>query len=297
MMYFICKVRDCMIAIFVFLSIFSLLAVTGVTLAVNVVPASTTNQEGIALPIIMYHSVLKDSSKQGQYVVSPQTLENDMKYLKNCGYTAVTMRDLFNYVDGEIPLPEKPVMLTFDDGYYNNYVYAYPLSQKYNMKIIISPIGYFTDLYTEKEEDNANYSHLRWCQIREMMDSGMVEFQNHTYNLHGNNPGKRLGAKKLKGESLEQYTELLENDVSQMQREMTAQTGYTPTTFVYPFGAISDASLPILKELGFQATLTCEEKINYITKDADCLYGLGRYLRPAGMSSEEYFKNILREKQ
>ena len=68
-------------------------------------------------------------------------------------------------------------------------------------------------------------------------------------------------------------------------------------TFVYPFGAISDASLPILKELGFQATLTCEEKINYITKDADCLYGLGRYLRPAGMSSEEYFKNILREKQ
>ena len=70
--------------------------------------------DGINLPILMYHSILKDNSRAGKYVISPDTIEQDMLYLKDHGYTTVVMADLIDYVENGTPLPEKPVMLTFD---------------------------------------------------------------------------------------------------------------------------------------------------------------------------------------
>ena len=66
----------------------------------------------------------------------------------------------------------------------------------------------------------------------------------------------------------------------------------TPTPFTYPYGAMCAEALPIIKELGFRATFTCESRINRITRDAGCLYGLGRYLRPADSTSDAYFDRI-----
>ena len=74
-----------------------------------------------------------------------------------------------------------------------------------------------------------------------------------------------------------------------MQELIRQNVGYTPTTFTYPFGAVSKEALPVLKEMGFQATLICSSRINHITRDPDCLYGLGRFVRPSGVSSEQYF--------
>ena len=245
--------------------------------------------EGIQLPIIMYHSMLRNGS--GEYTISPETFEEDLRYLKDNGYTTIHMQDLLDYVNKQVSLPEKPIMLTFDDGYYNNYLYAYPLAKKYESKIVISPIGYYTDQFSKADANHATYSHMTWDQIKEMMDSGYVEFQNHTYNLHSS-AGKRLGAKKLRGESLEDYTALLTKDITQMQQEMQEHTGYTPTTFVYPFGAISDAAVPIVRSLGFSATLGCASKVNQITQNPECLYELGRFLRPPGKSSADFFRKI-----
>ena len=104
--------------------------------------------DGVSLPILMYHSVLKDKSRAGKYVVSPDTLEQDMLYLKGCGYTTVVMEDLINYVENGVPLPEKPVMLTFDDGHLNNKTYVYPLLQKHGMKAVISIVGEYTELFS-----------------------------------------------------------------------------------------------------------------------------------------------------
>ena len=89
----------------------------------------------VELPIIMYHSVLK--SRSGDYIVHPSELENDLKYIKENGYETVVMADLINFVYEGVELPEKPIMITFDDGYYNNLGYAVPLLQKYGMKAVI----------------------------------------------------------------------------------------------------------------------------------------------------------------
>ena len=90
------------------------------------ITAAATAQ-GVEVPIVMYHSVLKDESRHGQYVISPAELESDLKYLRDHGYTTILIEDLIAYTQGG-PLPEKPVLLTFDDGYYNNYLYAFPLA-------------------------------------------------------------------------------------------------------------------------------------------------------------------------
>lgn len=79
-------------------------------------------EDGIAVPIIMYHSILKNSHL-GKYVITPEEFEEDIRYLNEHKYNSITMTDLINYVynNGDIPL--KPVVITFDDGNLNNYIY------------------------------------------------------------------------------------------------------------------------------------------------------------------------------
>ena len=269
---------------FIIISVFVLVFIN------NFSNAQTEN--AVAVPIVMYHSLLK--SKSGDYIVHPETLENDLKYIQSKGYTTITMTDLINYVYNDTPLPEKPIIITFDDGYYNNLGYAVPLLHKYNMKAVISIVGQYTDTFSKADEANLNYGHLRWKDINELINDGCIEFQNHTYNLHSIKNGRK-GAKKLSYESLEQYNTLLTNDITKLQNEFKENcNGYAPNTFTYPYGAISKDSIPIIKELGFKASLSCVSGINYITKDPECLYLLKRNNRKYGTSSEKFFSKLLK---
>ena len=75
---------------------------------------TVAERDGIRLPIVMYHLVLDDDKRLGKFIVSPDELRRDMQYLKDKGYTTVVFADLVNYVENGAPLPEKPIMLTFD---------------------------------------------------------------------------------------------------------------------------------------------------------------------------------------
>lgn len=220
-------------------------------------------EPSIKVPIIMYHSILK--SKSGDYIVHPNVLEKDLLYIKEKGYETITMSDLIYYVYEDKPLPSKPIIITFDDGHYNNLTYALPLLKKYNMKAVISIVGKYTNTFTKTNEANPNYGYLRWKDINDLMKSGNIEFQNHTYNLHS--ISARKGCSKKYNETKEQYENVLSSDILQLQEEFKINTNYTPNTFTYPFGAISKDSLNIIKKLGFKASLSCESGINFISKD------------------------------
>lgn len=258
----------------------------------TIVTAATAPEGSIPLPIIMYHGIVNKPPRDNKFFISTTTFENDLKYLKENGYTAVFMRDLIAYVTEGTPLPEKPIILTFDDGYYNNYLYAYPLLQQYNTKGVISILGSVTDKFSELEEDNPLYAYLTWDQINEMIQSGYVEIQNHTYNMHSSG-GVRKGVMKTSSESHEQYSLALQDDIGYLQNRIQKMTGTTPNTFTYPFGFVTDDSKTILlNDMGFKATLTCYEGVNYIEKDPDDLYRLKRILRGPNKSSEDFFKTI-----
>lgn len=269
--------------------LFLTLLVTLLTVGISIVIA--TSEDYIDVPIIMYHSILKDPSRSNKYTVTPAVLEEDLKYIKDKGYTTVTIADLISYVYDDSPLPEKPIVLTFDDGHYNNYGYLFPLLEKYDMKAVISIVGSYTDKFSETDEANLNYSYLRWKDIKELMDTGRIEFQNHTYNLHSNT-GKRIGTKKIKGETDEHYKSILKDDILKLQQEFEGNTNYTPKCFTYPFGGISNASLDIIKELGFKASLSCEQGINKLTKNPNSLYLLKRYNRPSYISTYNFFQKL-----
>lgn len=241
------------------------------------------------IPVIMYHSVLDDYSKVGKYVISPEELEKDMKWIKENGYTPISVKELSDYTKNNGELPEKPIMLTFDDGYYNNYLFAYPLAVKHKMPILISPIGYYSNLYSEGEKPSKYYSHCTWEQIGEMYRSGYVEFGNHTYNLHKSD-GPRLGAKQLPGEADSDYREMLTQDIAQMQKKLEAATGKVPECFVYPFGAMTKNTVKIVDEMHFSVTFTCEEKMNRVSRDEKSVINMGRYLRTQDRSVEEILR-------
>lgn len=260
------------------------------TLGLGADVSKQKESDKVFLPIIMYHSILKDRKLQNDYTVSPALFENDLKYLKNNGYTTVTVSDLTNYVFKNGSLPEKSVMITFDDGYYNNYYYVYPLLKKYGCKAVISPIAYMTQKFTETPDVSVSYGHVTTDDIKEMVTSGYVEIQNHSYNMHTLNP--RRGVSQKQGENLETYKQAITEDISKAQNYLKTNAGITPVCFVYPFGAQSKNTEEIIKELGFVCTMTCTEKPNVITRDPESLYGLGRYRRDGKESIETLMKRI-----
>jgi peptidoglycan/xylan/chitin deacetylase (PgdA/CDA1 family) len=251
---------------------------------------SAAAEESVYLPIIMYHSLLKDTSLQNDYTISPDLFESDLKYLADNGYTTVTISDIESYVYHNTPLPSKCIMLTFDDGYYNNYYYAYPLLKKYNSKAVISPIVSMTEKFTQTEDISATYGHISVSDIKEMVQSGLVEIQNHSYDLHRLSP--RTGAEQKDGESLADYTAFISEDLTKAQNYLTENAGVTPTCFVYPFGAKSESTPSLIKNLGFICTLTCTEEPNYITHDPESLFELGRYRRDSKEDMQALLKRI-----
>ena len=247
-------------------------------------------KEEVFLPIIMYHSILKDKKLQNDYTIPPTLFENDLKYLTDNGYTTVTVEDLINYVYHGRDLPDKCIMLTFDDGYYNNYYYAFPLLKKYKCKAVISPIASMTEKFTQTQDISVTYGHISDDNIREMVNSGYVEIQNHSYDMHTLTP--RKGVSKKRGESAEDYKNTVTNDITKAQNYLENVTGKKPSCFVYPFGAKSEGTEEIVRELGFVCTMTCTEEPNVITRDKESLFELGRYRRDGKESMEKLMKSI-----
>lgn len=281
-MYFFTVTKNRLISILLML----LILLIGV---LTFVYANTDNDEkGIEVPIIMYHSILKSTKGENKYIVTPEIFEKDMEYLKNNGYETVFVSELSDYVRNGAPLPEKPVIITLDDGYYNNYVYALPILKKYNMKASIAVVGKFTDIFSNADSHNANYSHMTWDDIKEIAKSGYIEISNHTYDMHGTK--ERFGCFKMKSETNEQYHDVLTKDVLKMQELLKENSDVDCKVFTYPYGKIYNGSVPIIKEMGFLASLSCYEKINLITKDESCLYLLGRFNRPSGITTENFMK-------
>lgn len=256
------------------------------------VTVSAPEQEYRLLPIIMYHSILADVGQQGEYVLDPSALEADLIYLLRNHYQTVTISEVIAYVRGTGELPEKSVMITFDDGYYNNYSTAYPILKKYGVRAVLSPVASLSKKFTENKEENVYWSYCTRDQLKELYDSGIFEIANHSYDMHALSP--RKGCLKRSGETQAQYREALIQDIRAAQTLLQSYEIPEPICYTYPYGALNKQSEELLQEMGFAATMGCEEGMNVLTRgDEACLYRLKRYNRPSGKNTETFFDNVL----
>ena len=174
-----------------------------------------TPAENVNVPVLMYHAVSDDLWGYWDLFVSPQTMEEELLYLQENGFETIWFEDLSHIEDFE-----KPVILTFDDGYDDNYTELFPLLQKYHAKatIFVIPKAIGTPHKMTAE------------QVYELSQSGLVSIQSHTYS-HGNLS------------TMDEETLIFEMEAS--KNYLAALTGQVPYAVCYPEGTRSELSIEV----------------------------------------------------
>ena len=231
----------------------------------NIVPVSNRASDTRDIPVLMYHSI--DDTK-GPYSVTAEKFKSDMDGLLKAGYTPVSYDEVVSFVHGDGSLPKKPVLITFDDGYKNNYEVVYPIVKEKNIKTGIFTIGSFIEY-----GDNA----FTLDMAKEMEKSGLVGIGSHTYDLHRFDKKKRIGVTRMKTESVRQWEYLLRNDLATVINLTKKTVGKAPVAFAYPYGYFNAECEAVIRDMGYLLTVTSEPGIGSVTKgDKESSYLLPR---------------------
>lgn len=228
-------------------------------------PASGTSGQ---LYVLMYHMLIPDGASESDWVITQDRFREDLQWLADNGYTTVLPSEL---VAGN-PLPERAVMLTFDDGYTSCYTLALPLLQEYQAKAAISLItGHVV---------NGNLDFLTWEQCRELTQTGLVEFGAHTHTLHSSEYG---GIMRAPEETREEYEARVFPDLQTNIDLLEENIGIKVQLFAYPMGKVDKWAVSYLHE-HFDVTLTTRVGVNDISQG---LYELNRYnMAPSNFPSQ-----------
>ena len=245
-------------------------------------PAALSPDEISAqVPILMYHHLSEDVTNSE--MVSPEQFEAQIRALSEAGYTGVSFDELQAYVLRGAPLPEKPVVITFDDGYESNYTLAYPILQKYGMKATIFAIGVSFGKDHYKDTDYAITPHFGAAEAAEMAASGLISIQSHTYDMHQWPPYESGSAVRenilpLPGESEEAYVQALTEDFTRSRALLEDAAGQPVDVLAYPAGQYSTLAQVTLQSLGVHVTLSTNPGVNTVVRGLpQTLYAMLRF--------------------
>ena len=256
------------------------------------------DEQSIQVPILMYHR-LEESGAPGT-VVSPEMFDSHMKALSEAGYTAISFEQLSDYMTGSAQPPERPVMITFDDGYMSVYDSAFPILRKYNMKAtaFIIGISHGESIY-KGNPDFPIIPHFGDSEAREMVASGIFSIQSHSFDMHQHIPFEtgplppRRGILQRAGESEEDYINAFISDFTTAAAQIENAVGERPFVYSYPFGLHTDLSESLLEELGVTITVTTAARINILQINSpESLFGLGRFNVRGDMTADELLSMI-----
>ncbi len=245
----------------------------------------------VQVPVLMYHSITSDAAAKDTQV-SVETFSHHLAALREAGYTGVSVEELIDFVQHGKALPEKPVLITFDDGYLNNYELAYPILREYDTKATIFIVGCSVGHSTYKDTEFPMSPHFSYEQAAEMLASGLVDIQSHTYDMHQWPPyetGDRIreGVLPLEGESDEAFAAAITEDLERGQSEMEAATGRRFLALAYPYGRYNELAEATLLDLGIQVTLTTAPGGNTVSRgQPQTLRTMNRYTVTEALTGE-----------
>lgn len=197
-----------------------------------------------AIPILMYHRVLPKhapTSSHGIWVTTDQ-FEHQLISLRQRGFSGITFSDLMQVGRGEGKLPQRPVMLTFDDGYEDNYHHAFPLLQKYGFSAVIYAVTHPTRRKNFWDADQPQVNLLTRKQMQEMAQWG-IEFGSHTLS-HLWLPDAAEA--------------LIRRELTRSKEWLEGVLGMEVTSFAYPYGALNRRVKALVKEAGYRFAAAAE---------------------------------------
>jgi peptidoglycan/xylan/chitin deacetylase (PgdA/CDA1 family) len=204
------------------------------------------------VPILMYHSVSEHARpKFKRFMVTPDQLDEHLAYLKNQGYTAITVTEFID--TPRDALPERPVVLTFDDGFGDFYTHAFPLMQKYRIRATL----YVTTGYVSGRsewlvhEDEIDRQMLTWDELTQVCRGG-VECGAHS---HSHRPLDELDPEEL------------DIEITRPKQILEDRLGGPVHSFAYPFGYYTDEIKRRVREAGY--TSACAVKYGLSGPDDD----------------------------
>ncbi len=186
-----------------------------------------------AVPVLNYHQI--NDWAENPLTVHTDQFKEQMAYLKENGYHTITPDELLDAFQNGTELPEKPVVLTFDDGYQDNYENVYPLLQEYGFKGSIFVVSDFVSMYP-------NY--LTWDEIAEMQKSGIIDFESHT-----------MTHPELNRLNEEDRWHELKGSKDNLEKGIGKDINY----IAYPCGSYDSALEQMTKDAGYRAAFT----VNY----------------------------------
>lgn len=199
-------------------------------------PITSSALVSLNIPILMYHYISPlpegaDTIRQ-DLTVTPEAFAAQLAYLQAAGYTSISLFELFAALQGETRLPDKPIVLTFDDGYADAYAYAFPLLQRYGFT------GTFFVIANVIEGGVEGF--LTWEQARAMAEAGM-SIQSHS-----------LDHVDLR----ERSAEFLRHQLEGSRALIEARVGQPVRFFCYPAGRYDDATVRALAQAGYWGAVT-----------------------------------------
>lgn len=222
------------------------------------------------VPILLYHNIADTFPAQNNLLhITPNDFRQHMQALNNAGYIAISYADYIAYVKGKADIPDKSIIITFDDGYQSNYDYAFPILKEFGMKatifIVTNSVGYTT----------TEYPHFGWEEAKEMLDSGLIEIGSHT-NSHMN------------FKTLSRAQTVFE--IRKAKYDIEKNLGIKCNLFAYPYGFDNMYSLDELKKCGFDVVNMVGDKGTNFKEDG--LYSLKRLTVSGFLSPERLLEMI-----
>ena len=236
-------------------------------LQATALPDETVSRD---VPVLMWHNLAEESS--GDMTISVDTFRAQIEALHEAGFKTVSLQQLYDYVHFGTELPEKPIVLTFDDGYFSNYEYAYPILREYGMQATIFAIGVSVGKDTYKDTDHAMTPHFGADEAREMVDSGLISVQSHTFDMHqwppfeDGNAQVRETLLPFDGEADADYEAAVEADFAESRELLESITGEAVNALAFPEGAYVTLTQDALRSAGAELTFTTVRAVNTVVK-------------------------------
>lgn len=224
--------------------------------------------------VLMYHDFGYSGNPS---IINAEVFDDQMNALHENNFNVISMEQYVDYMEGRIDLPEKSVLITFDDGYSDFYEIAYPILQQYQF-----PATNFIVVKSSDEPNPDHLPHMTWDEMREMKANGM-SFYSHTYDSHkmlnkAENKSPML-ANHMEGETSEQYMARVREDLVTAHELLVKELGEQDNILAFPYGAFSDELLEVMEEIGINHAFTIRPGLN--ERNGEKLY----YRVNAGLSA------------